>query len=255
MEQHAEAIDQRIAAPPGGDQQRRLERRIDDIGDQGLGRQGREIEIERRLAGHAQARRVDQQDGPGEDLAPRHPGLHRNPRAVHDGQGLGPIRRAVDEADFGRAGLEQPVADRPRRTARADDSGGTGCRRPGGRAVAQVFHETEGIRIVAGKAAVVSDHHRIDRADGPGRRAQACHQAEGGCLVGNRQIDPGEAAGGEAREVCGEVFGRNGEGIVGAVDTMAREPIAVQPGRQRMLHRPAHDACPDHWPTTPCPRR
>src|SRR3970282_64180 len=60
MQQHAEAIDGLVATRGGDLQQRRFERRLDDVGDDGVLRQRPEIEIEQPLALHTEAGGIDQ---------------------------------------------------------------------------------------------------------------------------------------------------------------------------------------------------
>ena len=58
VEQHAEPIDGAIVPAARRGEKAGFERAIDEIGDRGVGRQQREIEVESLLAGHAEARRV-----------------------------------------------------------------------------------------------------------------------------------------------------------------------------------------------------
>jgi flagellar basal body rod protein FlgG len=66
MQQHAQARHRGQPTGAGGAQQRRLQRHIDGIGHHGMRGQGREVDLQRRLAGHAQAGGIDQQGGGGE---------------------------------------------------------------------------------------------------------------------------------------------------------------------------------------------
>src|SRR5471032_1736936 len=61
VQQHAEAVYAAVAARAGDGEQGRFERHVDDVVDGGVGWQVREIDVERRLARHAERRGVDQQ--------------------------------------------------------------------------------------------------------------------------------------------------------------------------------------------------
>ena len=66
MQEHAEAVDRCEPARSCLREERRLERNIHQVGDQGAFRQRREVDGERRLSGHAQRRRVDEEPRPHE---------------------------------------------------------------------------------------------------------------------------------------------------------------------------------------------
>ncbi len=62
----------------------------------------------------------------------------------------------------------------------------------------------------------------------------------------------------QAAHVLGEGFRRNRDGLVGAVDAEARQPVTVHHGRQRMIDGIADDAGPArrrHRASAPCWRR
>ena len=70
MQQHAEPVDRFQAARLGGGQQRRLQRHIDDVGDDGMRRQsGRDRARSAGWPVHAERRGVDQQTGIAEQFA------------------------------------------------------------------------------------------------------------------------------------------------------------------------------------------
>ncbi len=71
MQQHAEPVGGGKPARAGGRQQRGFQRRIDQIGDHGVRVQRREIDLERRLPGHAERGGVDQQAGAGQQMRQR----------------------------------------------------------------------------------------------------------------------------------------------------------------------------------------
>ena len=75
MQQHAQPVDAAIAAAAGGRQQVGLERRVDDVVHRRRMRQAREVEVERRLALHAERGGVDQQGRVLEGLRPVVPAI------------------------------------------------------------------------------------------------------------------------------------------------------------------------------------
>ena len=62
-DQHVEPVDGLQPTRFGGLEQRSLERRIDDVIDERVVGKRRQIEVERRVPGHAQRAGVDQQRG------------------------------------------------------------------------------------------------------------------------------------------------------------------------------------------------
>ena len=60
MKQHAEAIDDGVPAFASGDEKFGFERHVDDVDNRRRLRQTRNIEDERRLSDHAEARGVDE---------------------------------------------------------------------------------------------------------------------------------------------------------------------------------------------------
>ena len=100
-------------------QQRRFKRRVDDVGHDGRDRQPVERQIERRLARHALARRVDEQTDIGEPRVPVFPRKSDDAAAKIARQIVRPRRTAIDDADLPAAAFEQTVDDRARTPASA----------------------------------------------------------------------------------------------------------------------------------------
>ena len=77
VQQHAEPVHGKQATDTRLRQQRRLERGVDDIADDGIVATPCEIDLERRLSGHAKGGGVDDQPRPWEQI-------------VEDGKAMGP---------------------------------------------------------------------------------------------------------------------------------------------------------------------
>src|SRR6185369_649226 len=109
-----------------------------------------EIEIERRLALHAERSRVDEEGRAGERARRAAPSqaLHRPPERT--GEALGPRRRAVDEADLRRAGIDEGLDDRARTAAGAEHDRRAVPRVETARAGAQGLDEAVAIGVAAG---------------------------------------------------------------------------------------------------------
>ncbi len=120
VKQHAEPIDDPVSPGARGRQQLGLERAVDDIGDDGICRQRRKIDVERVLAGHAEAGRIDEQAAARKRSMPVLPVDHLDGRPEGLSQRLGAVARAVGEEDARGALVEKAVQDRPRRPAGAE---------------------------------------------------------------------------------------------------------------------------------------
>ncbi len=80
-------------------QQRRCQRHVDDVGDDGLWRQARKVDRRRRLAVHAERGRVDEEAGTGNDLGKRRHRMCLHRRAEAIGQFPRPLGGAVHHMD------------------------------------------------------------------------------------------------------------------------------------------------------------
>ena len=109
MQQHAEPVDGAVAALRARRQQWRLDRDIDDVGDERRLRQLVEVEVERRIADHALAGGVDQHRGASEHCRSFLPRAHSIGPPKSRVSGLGALLGAVDQPDLARAVLDQAV--------------------------------------------------------------------------------------------------------------------------------------------------
>ena len=170
----------RFPACLGGGKERGLERAIDDVGDDGVGGKHGKVDVERRLARHAEAGGVDQEPAAGEravPLLPRHR-RDRRPEAL-------PPRPRPGRPSGWRAGSSRPP---PR-------SGHAGWRAPHRRRQApppaacprssraprpsRLRHEAIGVGVARMEQALAVEPQRVRRADGrrrvvaAGRRRRA----------------------------------------------------------------------------------
>src|SRR5580693_5752773 len=117
MQQHAE--------PVGGAQafgfcrfdQRRDQRHIDQIGDNGVTGQPPNVGLEFRLPGHAQRGGVDKECRVAEQVVQLFPRRDLRPFEEALAQGFGAVRRAIDDGDALDTTRQQRVNDRVRRAA------------------------------------------------------------------------------------------------------------------------------------------
>jgi hypothetical protein len=98
-------------------QQRGFERAVDDIGDDGICRQYLKIDVEVLLAGHAEARGIDEQAASRERSMAVLPVDHMHGRPEGLRQFLSAVARAVGNEDARGALVKEAVEDRPRRPA------------------------------------------------------------------------------------------------------------------------------------------
>jgi hypothetical protein len=101
--------------------------------------------------------------------------------------------------------------------------------------------EAAAVGVAAADAGVRKD----DGVHGAGAAGGVVHlvaHREGGELVRLGDVQTAEAGGAQAAHGGGEVVRADGQRHVGAVDAVAVEPEAVQPGRARVRDRPAGDA-------------
>ena len=161
VEQQPEAVDGDVAAHARRRQQRRFGRDVDEVADERALRQAIERDLERRLAGHAEARRVGEQRDAVERvraLFPRHD-LHH--RADDIGDFLRLVERAVGEANLLRALRREARDDGARRAAGAQHRRSGRC--PGrhcGVDVAQALDEAVAVVVEAGERAVLLARRR-----------------------------------------------------------------------------------------------
>jgi len=96
--------------------------------------------------------------------------------------------RAVDDSDFGDAGVGERCHDGTRRATRAQHQGRTGCRIPIRSALLQVLAKAEGIRIPPLEFPVWRHNDRVDGADAPRQGLDAIDDRKRQLLVRDRQI-------------------------------------------------------------------
>ena len=205
-------------------------------------RQRGEREIERRLARHALARRVDQQRGVRQRVVALSHGntFTTAPTACAMSSACCGVRLS---SRISRA----PASARVATTARAappapSTTMGPASARQSGLRVAQALHVAEAVVVVAGERAVRFDDDRVDRADAPRERIDPVDELHRGHLVRDRHVAPGEAERGEPAQRVGESLRRDRQQHVRAGESVMIDPVAVQLRRSRMRHRPAHHA-------------
>ena len=241
-----------MTALPRGSQQRGFERHIDDVGDNRARRQLREVDVERRLAGHAERGGVDQDPGltlHGIALAP---GMDRDARRrgrqiIRDA--LDARARAIDDADLLDFHLDQRRNNCAGRAAGAEDD----CRPCRGFPIrcplTQIFAEAEYVGVAAFEAAVDRNDDRVHRTDAASQRIDAVDDRQCRLLVRQCQIAAAKTQRRQRAQSLRQMLRRHRQRHIDAVDAVFVDPEIMQRGRARMGHRPAHDA------GQPCPPR
>src|SRR5262245_9363657 len=110
MQQHAQSVHCRVSALTSFREERRLERRVNDVRGYGVFRQLVESNIERALSNHSLAGRVDDHRSAFERIIALLPWQRRQwwPELFCDF--FGAIERAVHEPDLTRTFLREPIA-------------------------------------------------------------------------------------------------------------------------------------------------
>ncbi len=249
VQQHAEAVDDPQAPRLGVGQKRGLERHIDDIGDDRVRPDRREIEAERGLARHAERGGVDDEPHlpgrPGQILERDGPKRARATRSLRrvDGEIADHLVRLaggpVGHADRADPALLQPGDHGPGGPARADHQGCPDGPLPAGaEGVVEMGREPRDVRVVAEEDAVL-DPEGVDRTEalGPGRAA--VDTCEGRFLVGDRHVPAGEALVGEIFQEAGKILRRHRDPLIGSGEAVLFQPVAVDERRAGMLDRVA----------------
>ena len=193
VQQHAEAVDGLQPAPPGGREQRRLQRHVDDVGDDGVCGQQARVGRQSRCRHACRAKWCSPADRrrPGfpaglRDRAPK----CRLPKRCFSSKARS--ARAVGDADVADAGLLQREDDGARRAAGAER------RRPARRfAIAartgRDWRQSRRHRYCRRGCVPSSQPERVDRAGELGRLVANGDAGEGRLLVRDGDIAAGKA--------------------------------------------------------------
>ena len=192
--QHPEALDAAQSARPGGGEQRGFQRHINDVHHCHARRRAVQIDLQRRISGHPQRCRVDQQRMAGKRGVAAFPIDDPQSRQV-PGQRIGMGARPVGERDI-NAETQQRRADGPRRAPGAQDQGRTGGWIDA--VGADVFQEAPAIGVAADDAAVLEDQ-RVDRPGAVGGFVHRVADRERRDLVRDGAVDAGEPGPHQAR--------------------------------------------------------
>src|SRR5579863_7855448 len=239
MHQHAEPVGGAQFAPPRRPQQRRYERHIDKLGDEGVTGQPPNVESELRLPGHAERRRVDDKRRIVERGIAFVPADRMDAGAEALMQGLGAALGPVGDNDTVDAAVEQRVNHRARRAAGAEHDGFPLPVIPTGRASVEIVQKTFDVAIGRTQHVVV-EPQRIGGADGT-RAIVRLRGGERRFLMRHGDIGADIAARGERFNKCAELIGRHRLAAVFAGDAVGFQPIIMNKRRARMLDRPADD--------------
>ena len=170
MQQHAEPVGGPQSARARRCEQRRFQRHIDEIGDHGFRRQQADIDLERRLAVHAERGGVHQQPRARQHVVDGIPrdGMHAGAELI--GQRPRAFERPVCQMHALDAALDQPEHHRARRAAGAEHQrigGGVPSRRAG----VEIIDETFDVGVGRAQFAALVPQ-RIGGADGAGARVR-----------------------------------------------------------------------------------
>ena len=159
----------RRADARGRGEQRRLERVVDDVGDDLVGAQQRRVERESRRVAHADRRRVDDERRRRDVVDRRRPGPRSASRCRRGGRASGVRLTIARSAAPARA---ERVDDRPRR---APAPSTTDARVPPGRRPTPLSDATKPSPSVlcAEQSAVGAEHDGVDRCAAPRRPGRA----------------------------------------------------------------------------------
>jgi hypothetical protein len=240
VQQHPETIDRPQPTRAGLPQQRRLERRVDDIGHHGLRRQGGEIEHEVALPCHAERGGVDEQARAGEEALRLVEAARLDPLAEGGAQCGGAVEAAVDHLDAADAALDQAKYDGTRRAARPQHHRGVEPAVPARSRGVEIGDEALDVRIRGPQHPAV-EPERVGGADRARPRIRV-GQLQRRLLVRQRDIGADIAA---LRQTADEV--RKGPGRHRLAAILGREPelpdpVVMDQWRARMLDRPADHA-------------
>ena len=222
-------------------QEVRLERNIDDIGDEGGGGEAPEAHLQWRLAGHAEGRRVD------EERRIREGCLHLRPRqrlrlaAGPAGKALRALRRPVDDADAARSPVEHAVKDGAGGAAGAEQDDMVEVDIPTGPLLVEIGEKAHDVRVGALQPAPVQPQG-VDGLQRPGDGILDARETERRLLVGNGDVGAGKTVCREARDEGVELTGRDLRALIGALDTMLGQPKAMDEGRAGMAYGITDDA-------------
>jgi hypothetical protein len=247
IEQHAEPIDRAIAPGARRGQELGFERAVDDVGDHGVVRQVAEVDFELLLARHAEAGRVDQKAATLQRAVSILPIDHAHQRSELLGQGFGPVSRPIAEQDTRDLRRQQAVQDSSGRATRAEYDDGTLRLVPAGGFRFEIGHEAVSVGVAGMQRAAGVEPERVGGADRDRSIVRGFGRPQGGLLMRQRHIASCIAAGVERAEKLSEILRPHGFFLVGAINAVLFEPVAVDRGRAGMLDRPTDDAGAEHF--------
>ena len=240
MQQHAKAIHCGIAPLGSRLQQIRLQRRVDRIRHQRRAGQGSKIDFQRRFAGHAQRRGVDEDGGLSKHCPQLVPPVSHNSGAEMIREDPGFFLGSVDNMDFREATRQQRPDDRTGRAARAQNHGRAAGLVPARGPLVEIAQKAEPVGVGAHQAAVFQPE-RVDGAHGLGSRVQPIAKPGHQLLVRHGDIGAGEASGGN---IPVEGFGPlrlDAHPDIFPLKPVLLQPVAVNEGRAGMGDGPAGD--------------
>ena len=153
---------------------------------------------------------------------------------------LGAPGRAIDQADFACALIDQAHQHGARAAARADHDNGAGIGPPCGLRLAHAFDIAERIVVLPDERSIVRDNDAVHGADTLRQRIDLVDDVERGLLVRNGQVAAGETQRRKRPQRSAQARRLDRERQIGAGEAVLRQPVIVQPGRARMHHGIAH---------------
>ncbi len=150
--------------------------------------------------------------------------------------------RAIDQADFAGAVVDQAHQHGARAAARADHDNGAGIGAPCGLCLAHAFDIAERIVVLPDERSIVRDNDAVHGADTLRQRINLVDDVERGLLVRNGQVAAGETQRRKRPQRSAQARRLDRKRQIGAGEAVLRQPVIVQPGRARMHHGIAHHA-------------
>ena len=242
VQQHAQAVDGPVAAGGGVPKQGGGQRDVDDVGDDGVPRQGGQVDRKWGGAFHAEHRGVDQHVGRRHGFRERIPPAARDAGAVAGGEGFRGRGCPVGEVNP-QAALAQRVDDGAGGAPRAQDRGEPCVAVPARRAFVHVGQKPMHIRIAADESTLI-EPDGVDGADRRGLRLDAVEQRDDRLFMRDRDVAAGEPGLPEGGDETRQGFGRDVQGLIGALQAVFAQPVAMQQGGAGVADGMADDEGP-----------
>ena len=228
MQEHTKTVDDGGAALFGLGQKGGFEGVVDQIVHHGAGFERVERHAEFGFAGHAERGGVDDGGSSFEHIGGLNPVINHQLGPEIGAERLGAGARAVGDADFRHADLDQRGDHGAGGTARPKDGGGARGGHPVRGVLAQIGDKARAISVISVDFAILAEDQRVGRPDQGGAVTDDIGDLENGLFVRKGHVQTDEADLGQMAQRGFKVCRGDIHRDVMALDTIATQPEPMQ---------------------------